>query len=385
MSRERGGVTSRPSPITTVAPPRHDTRARSTALPWRLGDTMSEFNIHAESIDVEQLMEQIRARIREKRGVDYTEQQIRELAGVKLERFLDPRNVRSDLLDHYRQRAEEPPDPLRVDPPPPSVNFEFDGDTIYRSSRGVVGRIIYGIRRLLRPVLKLFFNPNPIVHALHTQQRINHEIGRQVSAHFDWTMKLSEQMSTRLKARAELDALTYELLNNLVVEMTRLSIDVKNHKMQVESIAGRLDFDERRARALEGVVEYRTRVAPAGDGDGSGAGDGPVDDEAAGPEKRKRRRRRGRRRSGTRPAEAAGPEAGGTGEGVATDPAEAGDAGRPSEDVPGPEPAPAEASAPEHRAEPAAGGVEAEPPPETRSEPSGTRNGAPDPDEPATR
>ena len=310
---------------------------------------MSEFNIHAESIDVEQLMEQIRARIREKRGVDYTEQQIRELAGVKLERFLDPGNVRSDLLDHYRQRAEEPPDPRRVDPPPPSANFEFDADTIYRSSRGVVGRIIYGVRRLLRPVLKLFFNPTPIVQALHTQQRINHEIGRQ-----------SELMSARLKARAELDALTYELLNNLVVEMTRLSIDVKNHKMQVESIAGRLDFDERRARALESVVEYRTQIAPARDGDD---GDGPADDDAAGPEKRKRRRRRGRRRSGARPAEPAGPEAGGTGEGVAADPAQ---------DASAPGPAPTEASTPESS-------------PETGSEAGGTRNGAPDPDEPAAR
>ena len=35
-------------------------------------------------------MRQIRARIREKRGVDYTEEQIRELAKVKLEKFLDP-------------------------------------------------------------------------------------------------------------------------------------------------------------------------------------------------------------------------------------------------------------------------------------------------------
>lgn len=338
---------------------------------------MSEFNIHAESIDVEQLMEQIRARIREKRGVDYTEQQIRELAGVKLERFLDPRNVRSDLLEHYRQRAEEAPDPLRVDPPPPSVNFEFDGDTIYRSSRGMVGRVLHGVRRLLRPVLKLFFNPNPIVHALHTQQRINHEIGQQVSAHFDWTMKLSEQMSSRLKARAELDALTYELLNNLVVEMTRLSIDVKNHKMQVESIAGRLDFDERRARALESVVEYRTQIAPARDGDGAGS----ADDDAAGSEKRKRRRRRGRRRSGAKPAEAAGPEAG-TGEGAA---AESGGAERPAEDATGPEPAPAEASTPEPPAESAADGGGAEPSPETGSEASGMRNGAPDPDEPAAR
>ena len=229
---------------------------------------MSEFNIRSDSIDVEQLMEQIRTRIREKRGVDYTEQQVRQLAAVKLEQFLDPKHVRSDLLDHYRRRIEDLPDPEGEVPARPPM-FEFDRDTIYRSSRGVVGRVLFGVRRLLRPVLKLFFNPTPIVHALHTQQQIN----EQVTAQVNWTMERSEQIAAKLKTRAELDALTYELLNNLVVEMTRLSIDVKNHKMQVESIAGRLDFDERRARALESVVEYRTQVAPAQDGDGGGEGD----------------------------------------------------------------------------------------------------------------
>ncbi len=38
---------------------------------------MADFNIRSDSVNVEQIMRQIRARIREKRGVDYTEQQIR--------------------------------------------------------------------------------------------------------------------------------------------------------------------------------------------------------------------------------------------------------------------------------------------------------------------
>ena len=46
-------------------------------------------------------------------------------------------------------------------------------------------------------------------------------------------------------------------MHNLVVEMTRTGIEVKNMKMRVESIAGRLDFNERRARALEAVVQYK--------------------------------------------------------------------------------------------------------------------------------
>ena len=338
---------------------------------------MAEFNIRSESIDVEQLMEQIRARIREKRGVDYTEQQIRELAAVRLEKFLDPKNVRSDLLDHYRQRTEDVPGPLRADPPPPSPNFEFDSDTIYRSSRGVVGWFIHGIRRLLRPVLKLLFNPAPIVHALHTQQRINHQIGHQVSAHFDWTMKLSEQMTSRLKARAELDALTYELLNNLVVEMTRLSIDVKNHKMQVESVAGRLDFDERRTRALEGVVEQRTQIARPRDGDGDREGDDP-----AGAEKRKRRRRRGRRRPGAKPADGPESEAGAVDEVAATGAAAAEPAG---DGAPGPGPAEPEVAAPEPPAGSGTPETTAEVTAETPSGTSGAPGDAPGPDDPTAR
>ena len=64
---------------------------------------MSEFTVRSDNVDVEQIMRQIRARIREKRGVDYTEEEIRELANVKLEKFLDPKGVRSDLLQQYRR------------------------------------------------------------------------------------------------------------------------------------------------------------------------------------------------------------------------------------------------------------------------------------------
>src|SRR5262245_17509851 len=109
-----------------------------------------EFSVRSsDSVNVEQIMEQIRARIREKRGADYTEEQIRELAAVKLQKFLDPGGVRSDLLDQFR-KAQPPYEP------PQLPNFAFEEDTLFESHRGPL-RLI---RRLLRPILKLFFNPN---------------------------------------------------------------------------------------------------------------------------------------------------------------------------------------------------------------------------------
>lgn len=181
---------------------------------------MADFNVRADAVDVEQIMRQIRSRIREKRGVDYTEEQIQELARVKLEKFLDPKGVRSDLLEQFRQL------PSGVPP-----TYGFDDQTLFQSDKPLVRFF----RKLLHPFLKLLFNPNPLNQVLHQQVAINRFL-------IDRTAR---------------DVLFYEVMHNLVLEMTRTSIEVKNMKMRVESIASRLEFNERRARALEAVVQYR--------------------------------------------------------------------------------------------------------------------------------
>ena len=219
---------------------------------------MSEFNVRSDSVDVEQIMRQIRARIREKRGVDYTEDEIRELANVKLEKFLDPRGVRSDLLEQYRRKREASTAPR---------NFAFEDTTIYASSRP----FLRFIRRMLQPILKLFFNPNPMIEALHIQSKLNDSYN-------------------------QAETLYYELIHNLVLETTRLGIEVKNLKMRIESMSSRLDFDERRARALEGVVQYRAgAVAPL---QPPAAANGQSLDADGAERRARRRRRRGRTHGG---------------------------------------------------------------------------------------
>src|SRR3954447_5010487 len=99
---------------------------------------MPDFNVRADSVNVEQIMDQIRARIREKRGVDYTEEQIRELAAVKLEKLLDPRGIRSDLLDQFHRTQED-----RTPAAPP--NYAFEDQTLFYSHRA----LLRWIRQLL--------------------------------------------------------------------------------------------------------------------------------------------------------------------------------------------------------------------------------------------
>src|SRR5688572_11604459 len=108
---------------------------------------MSDFTVRSDSVDIEQIMRQIRARIREKRGIDYTEEEIRELANVRLEKFLDPRGVRSDLIEQFRRKREATLPP----------NFKFEDSTIYDTHRG----FLQFLRKLFNPILKLFFNPQP--------------------------------------------------------------------------------------------------------------------------------------------------------------------------------------------------------------------------------
>ncbi len=243
---------------------------------------MSDFSLRADSVNVEEIMQQIRARIREKRGADYTEQEVQELARVKLERFLDPQAVRSDLVEHYRRQRTVTP--LASIEPAPST-YGFDHGTIYASSRGTAGRILRGIRKLLNPILKLFFNPTPLVHVVSMQTALNGYYSRSL-----------DRISERFVQRDHLDALNFEVLNNLVVEMTRLAIENRNLKMRVESLNTRLDFAERRGRALEGVVQYKPGASPV-----SLTTLDPVEapgEEDADKVGRRKRRRRGRRRGG---------------------------------------------------------------------------------------
>jgi hypothetical protein len=260
---------------------------------------MADFQVRSDSIDVEQIMRQIRARIREKRGADYTEAELEQLATVKLERFLDPRGVRSDLVEQFRRRR------VVADAPP---NYDFSEPIQFETHRPFL-RVV---RRLLKPLLKLFFNPDQITAALHLQSRALH-VQSQVNT----------QGEARLRHLEDREPLYYELIHNLVVELTRLGIEVHNLKMRVESLSSRLDFDERRARALEGVVQYKPAssappssqpqrqtpqrpAAPAAPGQPAQAqpaaqpspGAAPPGADAGTSGERRRRRRRRRRRPG---------------------------------------------------------------------------------------
>src|SRR5512138_1472445 len=247
---------------------------------------MADSNVRSNPVNIEQIMEQIRGRIRDQHGVQYTEQQLQELAATQLEKFLDPRKVRSNLLEEFRRMRAAA---LAPDSAPEAV----DDAALFQTGSGFVR----AIRFLLRPFTRLLLNTRALATVLAQSQAE--------------------------KSRRTRDQLLFELAHNLVVETARLNVELKNLKMRNESLAGRVEFNERRVRGLEASVSAhqpaRTDSAPerpaSSMSGSSGTSVPPADSQQErihqqtpgipgdGPgQRRRRRRRRGRRGGGPPPA-----------------------------------------------------------------------------------
>ena len=248
-----------------------------------------------DRVDVEQIMRDIRTRIAQRSGIELSNQQIQELAARRLEAILDPRGLKPELLDQLRRSAGERSVSVDVTTPGSAQSYPFDEATLYDSPNA----LLRFIRKLLRPILRLLFNPTPIAHALALQSRLNGEI--------------AAREAERDRRQAEWNALHYEILQRLALEVSRGSIDSQNLLLRVESLATKVDFNERRVRSMEGsqvrvrpqeTVQPAPAVASAVPESGA-ASPQVVAAQPGEPSRRRRRRRRGRRGPGIGvPAEA---------------------------------------------------------------------------------
>ncbi|NOT26599.1 MAG: hypothetical protein HOP16_10905 [Acidobacteria bacterium] len=254
-----------------------------------------------DQVDVEQIMRDIRGRIAQRQGIDLSNQQIQDLAARRLESILDPRAIKPSLLDGLKRSAAAPTG--QSDKIPNEPTFSFEDTTIYDSHRGA----LRFARRLFNPLLKLFFNPNPVIQALHLQAKLNFEA--------------VERNAERDRRQTEWNALHYEIVQRLVTEVSRVTLELQALSLRVESLAARVDFNDRRVGTLEGSA-HRSRpqgkptetfvATPPTESDTPRAEPiaTPGDAQAQTPDaaRRRRRRRRGRR-SGTVPGEAVAPGA----------------------------------------------------------------------------
>jgi hypothetical protein len=293
-SPDRRGTERRPPP-----PPDQNNR----------GEQRGERSERVDRVDVEQIMRDIRARISQRSGVELSNQQIQELASRRLEAILDPRALKPGLLDQLRRAAgERQTRPDAAQPPGPV----FEEASLYDSPRAV----LRFFRKLLNPILRLFFNPTPVAHALAVQGRLSAEA--------------AARETDRDRRQTEWNALHYEILQRLVTEIARGSIEAQSLSLRVESLGAKVDFNDRRVRSFEGTQQVRAprpqdaasfgtpappqpaasasqdapvAEIPATPAEGQPGQPGPPSGDAP---RRRRRRRRGRRGAGPGGAPAEG-------------------------------------------------------------------------------
>jgi hypothetical protein len=181
------------------------------------------FEIRSDEVDVEEIMRLIRQRIEEKKRGLYTDDEIRRIAEHRLEAVLDAHEFASDLLADFDGETRR-------------WEFQFPADAIYRSSRGFAGQLLERIRGLLKPIQKLFWNPNVMIAAISRLADINRE-------------------------RNDLHVCYVHLLHNFALETTRLNLEVQALKNRVLELHGRLEQQVRREKTLEDMVVYRAEPA----------------------------------------------------------------------------------------------------------------------------
>lgn len=174
--------------------------------------------IESKDVDVRKIMAEIRERIAEKKRGLYTDEEIREIAERKLEAVLEARQFNPDFLKDFKTKSEV-------------WNYSFNPETIYKTSRGGVGGLLGGIRKALKPIQKLFWNPTPMIAALSRQ--------------------------------SDLNLYTVQMLHNLTLELTRLNLEVQELRARLQQTDASLEELRKRERALESLAVLKDDTKPA--------------------------------------------------------------------------------------------------------------------------
>ncbi|MBN2056362.1 hypothetical protein JW905_15675 [bacterium] len=168
--------------------------------------------INDGEVDVVEIMKTIRERIQRKRELGiYTDEEVEEIATLRLQGYADEAEIDSELLGKLLQ---------------PNHNWNIRVDYRIKSHRGgLKAGLIVLAKKLVRPFVRLY---------------TDHVLNRQ----------------------AQLNLYFTHLLHNLVRETTRLQLQVNALKNRCDLLEREKDFLEKRGKTLEKMVDLRD---PPGD------------------------------------------------------------------------------------------------------------------------
>lgn len=214
---------------------------------------MAIFEFDDPGVDVEALEERVRAAIEAKRGVRFTDDELRELR----EQSLKPRMRREDLPRGWFREMSAVREHLPEVEPSPGIHLS-PPDALYRTgSSGLKGKLLGFLRRLFRPFYRATLNLESV-------------LGSMIEATNDqgaWAGRQLSATTGRLDRWRERDL---HLLHNLVYEITNLKLDLEHMQDRINELTRRLDMLTERERALERLTvpaeeaEGRARTSDEG-------------------------------------------------------------------------------------------------------------------------
>jgi hypothetical protein len=206
-------------------------------------DAFDEFISVNKEIDVVQIMDTIKKRIREKKEAGVLKQseidEILDMELMPLPDFLEVPNVYEPHL--YPGEAEARPGKKEFHPM--EVKFEVEEGS---GIRGQVKKILIKIRKILFPLVR--FMVRPIYNELKqfSVDRFNE------NAHniFKNTEEIAYYKHLVLQSK-EYIKLLHNALNNLITEASKLKIDHELLKTKIKVLEDKMEFLENRERAIE--------------------------------------------------------------------------------------------------------------------------------------
>ncbi|MGD2090411.1 MAG: hypothetical protein PVH61_29840 [Candidatus Aminicenantes bacterium] len=205
--------------------------------------TADEFISVNKEIDVVQIMDAIKKRIREKKESGVIKQseidEIVDMELLPLPDFLEVPNVYEPHL--YPGEAQARPGKKEFHPL--EVRFEVEEGS---GIRGLVKKILIKIRKILFPLVR--FMVRPIYNELKqfSVDRFNE------NAHniFKNTEEIAYYKHLVLQSK-EYIKLLHNTLNNLITEASKLKIDHELLKTKIKVLEDKMEFLENRERAIE--------------------------------------------------------------------------------------------------------------------------------------
>jgi hypothetical protein len=202
-----------------------------------------EFISANKEIDVVQIMDTIKKRIREKKESGVLKQseidEIIDMELLPLPDFLEVPNVYEPHL--YPGEAQVQPGKKEFHPM--EVKFEVEEGS---GLRGLVKKILLKVRKILFPLVR--FMVRPIYNEL--KQFSVDRFNENANSIFKNTEEIAYYKHLVLQSK-EYIKLLHNALNNLITEASKLKIDHELLKTKIKVLEDKMEFLENRERAIE--------------------------------------------------------------------------------------------------------------------------------------